>query len=151
MKLKKIEKKNKIYKFFFIAGCNRYLARGRSTSHAIPHAHEQHPWQRHHCHTRLLNFKSAESTEPTKQSPTTRTHPECTSAICTGEHIAVQNRTMPTIRGVRSLQIWRQMSVCSWHGGITKLKSPPEIQNRTLPNVPHRRLLPIRPQVPLRP
>lgn len=58
---------------------------------------------------------------------------------------------MPTLRGVRQLQIRRQVPVRPRRERTARFGETPQVQDGTLPHLPHGRLLSVRPQVPLHP
>lgn len=66
------------------------------------------------------------------------------------EHVQVQDGAVQAVRGVRRLQIRRQVSVCARYERAAKPGPPSEIQNGIVPHVSHGRFLPLRAAVSLR-
>lgn len=63
----------------------------------------------------------------------------------------LQDGTMQALRGERHLQVRRQVPVRARHEGAAEHGPPPEVQNRTVQDLPQHRPLPVRPPLPLHP
>lgn len=66
------------------------------------------------------------------------------------EHVALQDRTVQALRGVRCVQVRGQVPVRPRHAGVAQPGQASEVQDGIVSHVPHGRVLSVRPAVSLR-
>lgn len=116
--------------------------------------HRQLGWQR----GKDVRCAAASSTGPVHQQHLSGLHlfplflqTGGAAAAATSHLHAVQDRTLPHVRGKRGLQVRHQMPVCPRLGRAERPQQAPQVQDGALPHFPHHRLLPIRRPLPLHP